>query len=194
MSEAARDLPYTLEDWIELEKTAHVRHEFEDGVFRAMSGGNESHNLITLNLSDALKPLAKKHGCRRYGIDYKTLANGKGYYPDSMLACAPRGASRYVEPNPCFIAEVLSPTSIQRDTVEKRQNYLLIPSLEQYVMVYTTEIRVEVYRRRVGFWQFTELKALSDALEIVCLNESITLEQIYEDVILEPETQESNQD
>jgi Uma2 family endonuclease len=186
MGEAAKDLPYTLSDWIELEKSATVRHEFEDGVFRAMTGGTTAHNLITLNLAGALKPLVKKHGCRRYAVDVKTVANGRGYYPDVMVACQPfDGGHSYVEYNPCFIVEVLSPTSVKRDYGEKRTNYMLMPSLEQYVLVHTDKVQVEVYRRREGYWQFTEYKTLEDVLEVVCLNETISLEQIYDDVVLE---------
>ena len=194
MSEAARELLYTLEDWIELEKSAHMRHEFEDGVFRAMSGGTDMHNLVSGNIYEALKPLAKPRGCRRFINDMKTLANGKGYYPDVMVPCAPRGPNPYIEYNPCLLVEVISPTSINRDLIEKRDNYLLMPTLEQYVMVYPNKIRVEVYQRQVGYWQFLQFQALEDRLEITCLQDSITLEQIYEDVILEPETQESPQD
>jgi len=40
MSQAARDLPYTLEDWIELEKTAEIRSELEDGVLKQFSSKN----------------------------------------------------------------------------------------------------------------------------------------------------------
>jgi len=194
MSQAARELPYTLEDWIELEKSAHVRHEFEHGGFYVMSGGTDNHNAIAVNLSDALRPGARRKGCRRRIADMKTLANGNGYYPDVMVSCAPLGINPYIEYNPCLIVEVLSPTSINRDLIEKRDNYLLMPTLEQYVSVYPNKVRVEVYQRQIGYWQFLQYQALEDRLEITCLQDFITLEQIYEDVILEPETKESNQD
>ena len=194
MSEAARELPYTLEDWIELEKTAHVRHEFEDGVFRAMTGGSTIHNVISGNIFATLRLLARARGCTAYIGDVKTIADGNGYYPDVMVTCESSSGRKYVEYSPCLIVEVLSPSTQNRDQGIKRHNYMKMLSLEQYVLVHTFEKRVEIYRRREGYWQFTELTEPTDALEVVCLGDSISLEQIYEYVILEPETQESPQD
>jgi len=191
MGEAAKNLPYTLEDWIELEKTATVRHEFEDGVFRAMTGGSGTHNTIALNFADALARAAKQQKCRRYVSDMKMVANGHGYYPDFTLSCGPKGSNPYVEYNPCFIVEVISPTSAKRDQGEKRTNYMLMPSLEQYVLVHADKVQVEVYRRQEGYWQFTEHRTLEDSFEVACLNEPIILEQIYDDVALELNNEEN---
>ena len=68
---------------------------------------------------------------------------------------------------------------------------MLMPSLEQYVLVHADKVQVEVYRRREGFWQFTEHRTLEEGFEVVCLSERVTLEQIYDDVVLELEDEEN---
>jgi len=143
-----------------------------------------------LNFASAVRPAAKKKGCQGFVLTLKTVADGQRYYPDLMLTCAPRGPSRYVEYNPCFVAEILSWDTSLRDQTSKRDRYLKMPTLEQYALVFSDQIRVEVYQRRERHWQFLQYQALEDRLEITCLREFITLEQIYEDVILEPHADE----
>ena len=131
MSEAARELPCSLEDWIELEKTAEIRSELEDGVLKQFSSKTKTHNELVMNFSSALRPGAKKQGCQGFALSLKTIADGQGYYPDVMLTCHPRGTNPYVEYNPCLVAEILSWDTSFRDQIVKRDRYLMMPTLEQ---------------------------------------------------------------
>ena len=46
-----------------------VRYEMYDGDVFAMSGGSESHSIISLNAAIALKARAKPRGCTTHGPD-----------------------------------------------------------------------------------------------------------------------------
>lgn len=75
--------------------------------------------------------------------------------------------------------EVLSPTTADIDRREKRQNYALLPSLREYVLVDQDRRRVDVYRRDdKGIFNPTRIEG-SGTLHLSCLNLDLTLDDIY---------------
>ena len=70
---------------------------------------------------------------------------------------------------PTVIVEVLSPGTANYDRTKKLKYYRQIPSLQEYVLVDSEEIVVEVYRRGEGkMWLYYEYEA----------GEAISLESI----------------
>lgn len=58
-----------------------------------------------------------------------------------------------------------------------------MPALQSYVLVSQRQRRLEVYQRQQdGSWQYEVLEK-EDALELPCINLSITLDEIYELVV-----------
>ena len=59
----------------------------------------------------------------------------------------------YVKQKPCLIVEVLSPSTAMLDRREKLFNYQKLESLQEYVLVSQSEIKVELYRKdQDGGW------------------------------------------
>ena len=63
MSEAALDY-MTEEEFVAFELASSDRHEFIDGITRAMAGASIRHNDVALNLAFALRAAAKGTGCK----------------------------------------------------------------------------------------------------------------------------------
>ncbi len=196
MGEAALNLTMTVEEYLEFERHSEVRHEFEDGVLVAMSGDKRINNRIALNIAKTLDNVGLERDCRTYIADTKVMTQkGKFYCPDVMVSCAPPPLDPLLEPNPCIIFEVLSPTTESRDRGVKLRSYTFdILSLEQYVLVSSEERLVEVYEKASGgIWTFHVFKEDSDAISIRCLETTLTLEQIYRYVERETPVQPSSE-
>jgi Uma2 family endonuclease len=82
---------FTVEEWLALEESSPVRHEFYFGEIFSMAGGTTVHNLINGNIFSAIRPFARKTGCRVFFADVKLeLIENKYYvYPDIIYTCHP---------------------------------------------------------------------------------------------------------
>jgi Uma2 family endonuclease len=113
------------------------------------------------------------------------LANGRCfYYPDVSGSCDPQDRDQRFVSAPCFIVEVLSPSTARVDRSEKRMRYLQVDSLLQYVMLEQKRMRAEIYSREDEGWNFQILQEPHHVVELSCLKLRLTLEQIYAGVDL----------
>jgi Uma2 family endonuclease len=60
--------------------------------------------------------------------------------------------------NPVLLVEVLSPSTEYADRGYKWEQYQLIPSLREYVLVSQTAPRVEIYRRLEDRWEYFDVR------------------------------------
>ena len=173
--------------YLEFEQSSEVRHEFEDGVLWAMSGGKLKHNEIAFNIKSALVGVAYPRGCRISSENMKVQTGTRYYYPDVALTCEPINLESDTFYAPCAVFEVLSPSTESRDRGVKFRAYtLLIPSLEQYFLVSSDFQMVEVYTRAAGgiwaYQRFSLEENVGQSIPVRCLDSALTFEQIYQDV------------
>jgi Uma2 family endonuclease len=186
-------LPYlTPEEYLRIERAAEFKSEYYQGQMFAMSGGRLAHALITLNIAVALAPLVKGRGCRSVNSDLRVQASpiGPYFYPDLTVFCGEAQLADQHQDmllNPRVIFEVLSKSSEAYDRGVKFDEYRKIESLQEYVLVWQTEPRIEVWRRPVsgGGW----IGAYCVGIDAICTLESlgcsISLSDIYSDIPLE---------
>jgi Uma2 family endonuclease len=173
----------TFDQYLEVEASAETRHEFVDGFMFAMAGGTKLHNLIASNIHSRLRAASRSTACRAYMENVKLRTpEGFGYYPDVILACNDDIMDLVIR-TPCLIVEVLSESTSQVDHTEKWLNYQRIPGLDMYVMVAQDRRFLEVYTRQTdGSWRYETLED-AGTLKFACVNASMTLDDVYEDVI-----------
>ncbi|CAN5913669.1 hypothetical protein BH23ACT11_BH23ACT11_30220 [soil metagenome] len=82
-----RHEPLTIEDYLELEESATVKHEYVAGEIHAMVGASRQHNRISLNIARSLADDAGVGPCRVYINDMKLQIEDIFYYPDVMATC-----------------------------------------------------------------------------------------------------------
>jgi Uma2 family endonuclease len=188
----------TAEEYLEWEATQELRHEYIDGEIVAMTGGSIPHNDIALNFYTALRPHVRQRGCRVNVSDAKVQANknSRYFYPDVVISCNPDDlrAREFIQ-HPKVIVEVLSPSTANYDSpsetlcerTKKLKYYRQIPSLQQYVLVDSEEIAVEVFQRGEGkLWLYYEYEA-GEVISLASIEFECAIELLYEGVSFEQE-------
>jgi Uma2 family endonuclease len=101
------------------------------------------------------------------------------YYPDLMVHCEPFDpAAHYVEA-PRYIVEVTSPTTQRTDRVEKAASYLMVPSVEAYLIVEQDVMRIVVLRRVDDAWEAQILTRPDDVLRLDGIGFTAPLAAVY---------------
>ncbi|MGH3086545.1 MAG: Uma2 family endonuclease [Rubrobacteraceae bacterium] len=185
MSEPVRPTHHlTVEEYLALEETAEVRHEYVGGNVFAMVGATKRHNRVITNILRKLADAADDAGCRVYTEAVKLRVSGDVfYYPDVMIACEPDD-DPLVEHNPCLVVEVVSPKTEATDRREKLLAYRNMPSLDAYLIVAQDRRWVEHhFRDESGEWQNEILEMTS--IPLACPPDTIlAFEDIYRGIDL----------
>jgi Uma2 family endonuclease len=153
----------TLEEFLEAEETEGYRYELARGVLEVSEVPNDPHGGVVANLYDGVSRYRRDHPgvVLRYGggSEFRFWLPGmiSGRNPD--LAVVLHGApldwrGRRV---PVLAAEVVSRSSIQRDYVTKRAEYLAYGLLE-YWIVDPLKRQVTVLTRRGDTWHETVVR------------------------------------
>jgi Uma2 family endonuclease len=176
----------TVEEYLEGELTANIRHEYIAGQVFAMAGASDVHNLIAGNIYARLRAHLRGSPCRAFISDMKAQVEAADtfYYPDVIVTCDPQDTEAYYKTRPCLIVEVLSPGTEAIDRREKLVVYRKLESLREYVLVAQDERRIEVYRRDLqGVWHLETLGP-DDELRFESLPPGVlrmTMAEVYED-------------
>ena len=137
--------------YLERERAAHTRSEYIAGEVRPMAGASRLHNLIVWMLPIILERLIAGKPLEGYVGDMRVrIPNGPYYYPDAVVAPAPPQLEDDRQDtllNPLLVVEVLSPATAAIDRGEKLDNYRLIPSLTDYLLVAQDQPRIDHYTR-----------------------------------------------
>ena len=98
-----------------------------------------------------------------------------------------RRATKFIS-YPCLVVEVLSPTTEAYDRGDKFALYRRSTTLQDYVLVGTNAMRVDLYQRNErGRWEILSYAA-GDIIELPSVNLSVPVAQIYEDIVFSVES------
>ena len=146
-----------VEDYLHLDRHSQDRrYEYLDGELLMLAGGSTYHSRIIANLTGILYSFLKEGPCNVYNSDVRLqLSESRYVHPDVTVSCDPRDNElddmiRY----PRLIAEVLSPSTEALDRGKKFLYYQECATLQEYIMVDSQSIRVEVYQREGDGWKF----------------------------------------
>ncbi len=169
----------TFDDFLAIELDSEVKHELIGGLMYNMAGVSSRHNDIVANLAIAIGVAARSSGCRaRVADQMVTVDDINAKYPDFGVYCEDEGDSFYVT-QPCLLAEVLSPTSHERDKVTKLAAYRRLPSLKAYLIVDPETQTVMAHMRdHRGKWA-TNNCGLGDQLLLPCPEIMLQINDIF---------------
>lgn len=181
---------WTAEDYLAFERASDERHEFIDGQVYLMAGASENHNLITANVIIALGSQLRGRPCKLYPSDMRVRIGGRDdyHYPDISVVCGEAQIEDDEQDtllNPTLIVEVLSPSTEQFDRGKKFENYRLLPSLQEYVLIAQDRAHIEHYvRQEGGTWLYSEVKGLDAVGEITLpsIGCSLSMADVYDKV------------
>jgi len=153
---------YTYSEYLALEESSNVKHEFLGGQIYAMAGGTPEHAALAAAVIGLLFPQLRGRGCRTYDADLRVRTrSGLATYPDVTVICGPTERDE-LDPqavtNPDLIIEVLSRSTEEYDTGDKFEHYKTLPSLRQYLLVSHRERALDVWTLGDGGWRRTTVR------------------------------------
>ncbi|NJN30206.1 MAG: Uma2 family endonuclease [Synechococcales cyanobacterium RM1_1_8] len=169
-------------EYFEWEEQQLCRHEYINGETYAMSGGTQNHSRIGLKVAALLDGHLTNGNCRVFNSDCRVnLVGTDDYtYPDASVSCDNRDKTsiQYIT-YPCLIVEVLSDSTEAYDRGNKFFRYRQNPQLQDYVLVSSREIAIDLYRKSEnGRWEIINYRA-GDIVELQSINLSFPIEQAY---------------
>ncbi len=172
-------------EYLVAEERAEVRHEYHDGAVVAMSGGTPEHSLLAANVVRMLGNALEGKPCRAFESNLRLHLPvvRRGLYPDASVICgrlehAP--ADKDAAVNPTVIVEVLSPSSEGYDRGEKHDLYRTLASFQEYVLISSERVRVEVMRRDAdGSWHH-EYFGSGDAAPLKSIDVTLSVDALYD--------------
>lgn len=185
---------YTVEEYLTLEESSEVRHEFYHGEIFAMAGASLVHNRIIRNGSAVIQRFLGERDCEVF-IDGALLKidNSCFVYPDLLVSChADDLAADRILQHPSVIIEVLSPATSAYDRTAKLRVYQKLASVQHYVLVQQEYCWVECLTRQPeqqNQWTLQVYDALSDELHLPALQLRVPLAELYARVKLGPPPQ-----
>lgn len=83
---------------------------------------------------------------------------------------------------PVLVVEVLSPSTGQDDRWRKVADYRTLPSVEEILVLFSDERRVEIQRRTPDGWRVEDLIGKAE-IKVSCCDAPIPLAWIYRDLL-----------
>lgn len=173
----------SLEEYLTLvEQDPEHAYEYLDGRVYMMTGGSPDHSIIGSNLNGLLQASLRGRRCIVYNSDvYVQLSEHYRVCPDATVICDPRdrGAQEVIS-YPLLVGEVLSPTTEARDRGQKSLQYRSCPSIQEYLLISSEFLLVEVFRReKQEFWSLYTL-GLEDTIELTSLGLRFRVAELYQ--------------
>ena len=175
---------FSAQDYLVWEAEQAEKHEYFAGEVFAMAGASDAHVTISLNLAIALRNHLRGKSCRTYIADMKVeVAQADAFfYPDVFVSCSAADAALADRKRePLLLVEVLSPTTASYDRGAKFASYRQLDSLQEYVLVDTERVAVDVFRRDgSGHWVLYPYGP-GETVEFASVDMTLTVAAIYED-------------
>lgn len=185
---------YTREEYLAREEIAEYKSEYYDGEIVAMAGGSQNHSIISCNIIRRSSEALDEKDCLVFDSNMKLDIPKYNLfvYPDVMVACGKleysKGRTDIIK-NPILVIEVLSPSTEQGDRMKKFAYYQTMPSIQEYVLVWQDEPRVEVYfKQGEKSWLYTVADGLDAAILFRSIDHEFALKDVYQKIDWEQET------
>jgi len=180
MSAPATQPFISVEEYLEGERDAEVRHEYVAGQVYAMTGGSVYHNRIAGALFAVLREKLHGRPCDVFMADMKVQTQHAFYYPDVMVHFNPADSDPYTKHRPLLIAEVISPNTRSSDEREKRAAYLGLESLQEYLLAEQDRAEVRLIRRSEDRGWTEEIYGPDGVIRLRSLGVDIAMQHLYE--------------
>jgi Uma2 family endonuclease len=185
MTRPSRLHRYTYDDYVVIEQSSPLKHEFFDGEIYAMAGGTEDHSALSVAVTAKLLAAAAGGPCRVHSSDLRIYVEAVGLatFPDGSAICGPleqhRASPKTTALNPAVLIEVTSDSSEETDNGFKLEAYKTIPSLREYVVVSHRERRITVHHReREDVWT-TRVAISGGIVRVPSLGADLVVDDIY---------------
>jgi Uma2 family endonuclease len=190
----------TAAEYLAIESTSEIRHEFLDGEMFAMSGGSLWHNLIKDNFARAVANRLSGGTCRVVTSDQRLKVDATGLYtyPDVLVFCGPpvmEDGVHHTLTNASLVADVLSNSTEKYDRGIKFSHYRRLDTLQEYLLIAQDRFSVEVFQRQDAgsssagsdAWLLSAAAEREAEVRLSSLGITVPLAEIYAGVEFPPE-------
>ena len=177
----------TIAQFLAWEDQQELRYEFDGVAPRAMTGGTAAHAAIQRNLLYALTGRFRGKPCQLYGSELKVQTADGIRYPDAFVICTPVALQAKVVFGPVVMFEVVSPSSMTVDFVDKNAECRAMPSVRRYVVLHQARAAATVFSRKGEDWVTDLVRGDDGVLGMPEIELEIPLAEIYLDLELTPE-------
>ena len=124
----AHNIRYSWADYLALEESSNVKHEFLGGQIYGIAGGTPEHAALKAAITGLLFAQLRGGRCRLHDADLRVRVpeTGLATYPDVTVACGPlerHPQDQDAVTNPTLIVEVLSRSTADYDRGDKFEHY-----------------------------------------------------------------------
>ncbi|MBW4421723.1 MAG: Uma2 family endonuclease [Myxacorys californica WJT36-NPBG1] len=179
---------YTLEEYLELERNAEFRSEYDNGKITPMTDGTTNHNQISGNSYIALSLGLRRQNFRVFIADVRLWipTERKFRYPDVMVVA---GQPDYYNDrqdtitNPQVIIEVLSDSTEDFDRNGKFTLYQSVPTLQEYILIDQNQIAIhQFFKTGHKRWTIDQYDEQDSELVLKSFDLKIAIADLYEKV------------
>jgi Uma2 family endonuclease len=177
VAEPARRL-WTLDEFLTFDDGTDRRHELFDGQIVAMAPASDVHGALVARLAvrigAGLRPPCEV--VIEAGI-VPPERSESWYEADLVVTCSGLTGQQFVA-EPILIAEVLSPSTAATDRDRKLPDDRTIPSLQDILVVSSSEPRIEHFRRKDSGWRIHDLPG-EGTLHLQAFDITLDLAEVY---------------
>ena len=179
----------TVEDYFEWELWQERKHEYLDGAVYEMPEVSFDHDIIVRNLIYIFVSCLDRARFNFHTAELRVQASRSRYvYPDLTIVrgrSAASDVSRYNLVNPYVVVEVTSPSSIDRDRVDKLGYYFEASSIEACLIVDQHRQSAVLYTRGDTGWHRQAFAETGDVIPLTMLDCQLPLAEIYRGIEFE---------
>lgn len=193
----------TKDEYYDILLNGDIKYEWYNGMMwpvgnpdcipSLMAGAQPQHNQIKHNIERNLGNQLEESPCFVHSSDgqIKVEETDLLAFPDILVGCEDaewereRGLETLL--NPHVLVEILSPTTENFDRGNKWAHYQLLPSLTDYLIVFSTQMRVEHFARNGDTaWTQRIFTAPDEEVVLSGLEARLRLAEIYRRVEFDP--------
>ena len=173
----------TVAEYLAIERRAETKSEFYGGEVFPLAAASLEHQAVKENLVGKLRPHFKDGHIFFTGRRLQLGPDGAHAYPDIVIVSAPPGPA--VGPHesladPQIIIEVLDHAAERNEYGWKYHCYMHSPTVREYVLVSTDEMRIVRFAREsADTWRTTDFIDPDGEFALATCPVRITLRDIY---------------
>ena len=182
---------FTPQEYLARERAADHKSEYVSGEIFAMAGTSYKHTIIVSNLLREIGRQLRGGPCRAVANDLRVSvpATGAYVYPDVVIVCGqPQFGDEYLDTllNPTALIEVLSDSTEAFDRGGKFAHYRRLASLQEYVLITQSVMRVEHFVRDGDRWVLSELNQPEAVLVLASVSAFLPVAEVYDGIEFPP--------
>ena len=176
---------WTVDEFFAWQERQSERYELVDGFpVRMMAGAKNLHDDVVVNVLAELRNQLRSGGCRPFTGDGSIETKpGQVRRPDIGVDCGRRDPNATKATSPRVVAEVLSPTTRDFDTIGKLEEYKLVDSLERIVVIEPNAPEVITWVRGADRgWRKGIHRGLDQEIDMPEIGVTLSLAEIYDGI------------